>query len=469
MDQRDSYPPALERAHAHALTHLAGLDTAKVAAPATAAELRARLGRPLSDEGVSPQRIIDDLAADVAGGILGSTSGRFFGWVIGGSLPSALAADWLVSAWDQNAGIFAVAPAMAVVEEVVGDWLKEIFALPKGASFALVTGCQMAHTTCLAAARNHVLAAHGWNVEREGLAGAPRIHLLTNRDLHGTMDRALRLLGLGTGCKVMLEVDFDSRIRKESLERELKARKGEPMIVHLLAGEINTGAFDFFEELIPLAHEHGAWVHVDGAFGLWAQASPELRHFCKGVEQADSWATDAHKWLNVPYDSGLAFIAHPEAHKAALTHMESYLVLHDDVRDQMHFNPEWSRRARGPAIYAALRELGRRGLADLVNRCCRHARELVVQIGRLEGAEAVWVPTLNQGLVRFMDTRPQATEADHARRTDEVIEKIVADGEVFFRGTDWRGQRCMRVSVSNWRTNESDVARAVAAVQRALQ
>jgi glutamate/tyrosine decarboxylase-like PLP-dependent enzyme len=468
MHKSEPYRSALERAHAHALAFLETLDTAKVAAPATADELRSRLRKPLTDAGVAPERIIDELAHDVEGGILGSTSGRFFAWVIGGTLPSALAADWMVSAWDQNAGIFACAPAMAVVEEVVGEWLKELFGLPAQSSFALVTGCQMAHSTCLAAARHHVLKQAGWNVEAQGLWGAPRVHFLTNRDLHGTVDRALRLLGMGTQCKVMLEVDHDSRVTAASLERELKARRGEPMIVHLLAGEINTGAFDRFDELIPLAQEHGAWVHIDGAFGLWAQASPALRPYCKGIEQADSWATDAHKWLNVPYDSGLAFVAHPESHSAALTQSESYLVHYEGVRDQMHYNPEWSRRARGPAIYAALRELGRNGIAEMVDRTCRHARELVMEIGALEGAEAMWVPTLNQGLVRFMDPRAKSGESDHARRTDEVIERIVADGEVFFRGTDWRGKRCMRISVSNWRTNSSDVARAVAAVKRAL-
>jgi glutamate/tyrosine decarboxylase-like PLP-dependent enzyme len=469
MHSSDPYRRALERAHTHALAHLDGLDTAPVSAPATADQLRSRLRMPLPRKGEPPDRVIDELAAGAAGGILGSTSGRFFGWVIGGSLPSALAADWLVSAWDQNAGIFACGPAVAIVEEVVGEWLIDLFGLPRHSSFALVTGCQMAHNTCLAAARHHVLAERGWDVERAGLNGSPKIHFLTNCDLHGTVDRSLRLLGLGTDCRVMLDTDDGSRVRRDSLVRELRARKGEPMIVHLLAGEINTGAFDDFAELIPLAHEHGAWVHIDGAFGLWAQASPSVRPLCRGVERADSWATDAHKWLNVPYDSGLAFVAHPEAHRAAMTQLESYLVLNEGVRDQMHFNPEWSRRARGPAIYAALRELGRDGVADLVQRCCRHARELVVQIGRLPGAEALCVPTLNQGLVRFPDPRAGATEADHARRTEDVIERIVADGDVFFRGVDWHGKRCMRVSVSNWRTCESDVARAVAAVKRALE
>jgi len=469
MTTTDPYRRALERAHIHALEYLDTLDTANVSPGASAEQLRARLRKPLSELGVSPERIVDDLAADVAGGLLGSATGRFFAWVIGGSLPSTVATEWLVSTWDQNAGIFATGPAVAVIEEVVGEWLKDLFALPAHSSFALVTGCQMAHTTCLAAARHQVLSEHGWDVEKRGLCGSPPIHVLTNRDLHGTVDRSLRLLGMGTGCRVMLEVDEDSRVLSHSLARELKARRGEPMIVHLLAGEINTGAFDRFEELIPLAKEYGAWVHVDGAFGLWAQASPALRHYCRGVGLADSWATDAHKWLNVPYDSGLAFVAHPDAHVACMTQSESYLVHQEGARDQMHYNPEWSRKARGPAIYAALRELGRQGVADLVDRCCKHARDLVVQIGRLEGAEVVWLPSINQGLVRFLDSGPGAAEADHARRTDQVIARIVADGEVFFQGTLWRGKRCMRVSVSNWRTNESDVSRAVAAVARALR
>ncbi len=468
MAPADDYRRALDRAHAHALAYLDLLDTAPVSATASAELLRSRLRKPLPHTGEPPEQIVDELVAGVSGGLLGTTMGRFFAWVIGGSLPSTVAAEWMVSTWDQNAGMFAVAPAMAITEEVVGEWLLDLLGLPRHSSFALVTGCQMANTTCLAAARHHVLARQGWDVQKRGLTGAPRVHMLTNPELHSTMDRSLRLLGLGTDCKVMLEVDAQTRVRRESLARELEARRGEPMIVHLLAGEINTGAFDLFEQLIPLAHEHGAWVHVDGAFGLWAQSAPSLRHLSRGVEKADSWATDAHKWLNVPYDSGLAFVAHPDSHRASMTQTASYLVHSSDVRDQLDYVPEFSRRARGPAIYAALRELGRDGVVDLVERCCRHARELVVQIGQLPGAEAVFVPTLNQGLVRFVETRAGAVEADHARRTNLVIDRIVADGEVFFRGVDWHGKRCMRVSVSNWRTNESDVARAVAAVKRAL-
>lgn len=468
MTPADAYRRALERAHEHAIRYLDTLDTAPVCARATAEELRSRLRFPLPQAGTPPEKVIDDFVAATKDGLLGSTTGRFFAWVIGGSLPSAVAADWLVTAWDQNSGMFTTAPAMAITEEVVGEWLLELFGLPRHSSFALVTGCQMAHTTCLAAARHHVLARKGWDVQKQGLVGAPRIHVLTNRDLHGTMDRALRLLGLGTDCKVLLDGDVKSRVRRGSLAHELEARAGEPMIVHLLAGEINTGEFDDFEELIPVAQEHGAWVHVDGAFGLWAQTVPSMRHLCRGIELADSWATDAHKWLNVPYDSGLAFVAHPQSHRAALTQSESYLVYHEDVRDEIHYVPEWSRRARGPAIYAALRELGRDGVADLIARCCRHAHELVTQIGQLPNAEAVWVPTLNQGLVRFLDPRTGATEADHARYTDAVIERIIDDGEAYFRGVEWRGMRCMRVSVSNWRTNESDVSRTVSAVKRAL-
>jgi glutamate/tyrosine decarboxylase-like PLP-dependent enzyme len=464
-----TYRLALDRAHAHALAHLDQLDTAPVSAKATVEQLRSQLDRPLTDIGIDPATIIDELVRDVAGGILGSTSGRFFGWVIGGSLPSALATEWLVSTWDQNSGIFACGPAMAVVEEIAGRWLKELFALPSDASFAMVTGCQMAHVTCLAAARHHVLAAQGWNVEKQGLMGSPPIHFISNTDRHGTMDRALKLVGMGTDCIVHLDVDENSRVKPESLERELEARKGEAMVVHLLAGEINTGAFDDFERLIPLAHRYNAWVHVDGAFGLWAQVSAKYRHLMKGAAAADSWATDGHKWLNVPYDSGFAFVRHPDSHTASMTHSESYLLHYEGARDQMHFNPEWSRRARGAATYAAIRELGKDGLEELVDRLCASATQLVHRIGCLDGARQVWDPIVNQGLVRFLDPRPGATEDDHARRTDEVIERIVADGEVFFRGVDWRGLRCMRISVSNWRTNALDVDRAVAAVAKALK
>lgn len=459
----------LERAMEHSLAYLDALDTTPVAATVPLAELRRRFAIPLTEEGVDPVTVVDDLARDVSGGLLGSAGGRFYGWVIGGGLPSAVAADWLTSAWDQNAGLYACSPAAAVVEEVCGAWLKDLLGLPAGASFALVTGCQMAHVTCLAAARHALLTRAGWDVNKNGLAGGPSIRILTSDHVHGTTTRAIRFLGLGTGCITVLPTDSDSRLTPAALKEALEQEPGRPTIVVLQAGDVNCGAFDQFPQLIALAHAAGAWVHVDGAMGLWCNATPKLRHLLKGVERADSWATDGHKWLNVPYDSGYAFVAHPEHHRAGMEHRASYLAHADDVRDELDWNPEHSRRARGFATYAALRELGRSGVADLVERCSRFAGEIVTRIGALPNAEAIRVSEINQGLVRFLDPRPGATAADHDARTDQVIAGINATGEAFFTGTTWRGMRCMRVSVSSWRTTEHDVARAVAAARRVLE
>jgi glutamate/tyrosine decarboxylase-like PLP-dependent enzyme len=463
------YQASLELAFSHALKYLDALDAAPVATTTTLPELRARLARPLADTGMDAERVIHDLVRDVEGGILGSAGGRFFGWVIGGSVPAALAADWLTSAWDQNAALHACGPAEAVIEEVCGVWLKDLLRLPQTASFALVTGCQMAHFTCLAAARNALLARRGWNVEQKGLAGAPRMRILSGSHRHGTFERAARFLGLGSECITDLPLDATGRLREDGLAEALETPGDLPTIVLLQAGDLNIGAFDPFDRLIPLAHSHGAWVHVDGAFGLWVAACPSRRPLLAGVESADSWATDGHKWLNVPYDCGYAFVADPQAHQGAMSMRASYLVHAEQARDQVDWNPELSRRGRGVPTYAAIRQLGREGIADLVDRTCRHARTLVTRIGGLPGAEMVWEPTVNQGLVRFLDLRPGAGEADHDRRTDAVIAAIAGTGEAFFGGTTWNGRRCMRVSVCNWRTSESDVERVVAAVRTALR
>jgi glutamate/tyrosine decarboxylase-like PLP-dependent enzyme len=371
--------------------------------------------------------------------------------------------------WDQNAALYACSPAAAVVEEVAGGWLKDLLGLPRQAGFALVSGCQMAHFTCLAAARHGLLAKHGWDVERQGLWGAPPLRLLVNGQHHGSIERAVRLLGIGTAALVDLPTDEMGRVLPRQLEEALARDPATPAIVILQAGDINTGAFDAFEELIPIARRHEAWVHVDGAFGLWAAASPRLRHFVQGVEKADSWATDGHKWLNVPFDCGYAFVADPLAQQAAMSHRAAYIAASDTARDQIDWNPEWSRRARGFPTYAALRQLGREGVAQMIERCCAHARALVTRIGQLPGAELLCVPTLNQGLVRFPSPRPGATEADHTERTEEVIAAIAATGEAFFTSSEWNGHRVMRVSVCNWQTSEKDVERAVHAVARALR
>ncbi|HEX6615293.1 MAG TPA: pyridoxal-dependent decarboxylase [Gemmatimonadales bacterium] len=463
-----SQQAVLQRANELALAFLSSLDAAPVQATASLAELRRRFVQPLPDDGVDPVTVIEDLARDTAGGLLGSAGGRFYGWVIGAGLPAAVAADWLTSVWDQNAGLYACAPAAAVVEEVCGTWLKDLLGVPAGASFALVTGCQMAHFTCLAAARHAVLERAGWDVNRDGLSGAPRIRLLTSAEVHGTTTRAVRMLGLGTSSMEVLPSDEAARLAPGTLRRALDREPGRPTIVVLQAGDVNCGAFDPFPDLIPMAREAGAWVHVDGAMGLWCNAVTELRHLLAGAEQADSWATDGHKWLNVPYDCGYAFVAHPEHHRAGMQHRASYLAYAEEARDELDWNPEHSRRARGFATWAALRELGQGGVADLVTRCCRFAHDIATRIGALPNARVIAVPQINQGLVRFHDPRPDAVEGDHDRRTDEVMAAINATGEAFFTGTTWRGMRCMRVSVSSWRTTADDVDRAVAAAERAL-
>jgi glutamate/tyrosine decarboxylase-like PLP-dependent enzyme len=458
----------INRAVAHAFAYLEALDIASVSATSSLEELRARLGRPLEHDGVDAVRVIDELVADSEGGLIGNVGGRFFAWVIGGSLPVALAADWLTSTWDQNAAIYACSPAAGVIEEICGRYLKELLGLPAHASFAFVTGTQMAHVICLAAARHALLARQGWDVEQRGLTSAPPLRVVVGAERHGTVDRAVRLLGIGSDNIVAVRLGEQNNMDSAALRETLAADSERPTIVVLQAGELNTGAFDDFSTLIPIAREYGTWVHVDGAFGLWAAASPRHRHVTAGVALADSWSTDGHKWLNVPYDSGYALVADRAAHFASMTHRSSYMMHEGDARDEVDYNPEWSRRARGIASYAAIRHLGRAGVADLVDRCCRHAATLVDRIGELPGAEAIWRPIINQGLVRFRDTRPGATEADHDRRTDKVIEHILDAGEAFFGGVTWRGRRCMRVSVSSWRTADDDVARAVAAVARAI-
>lgn len=454
----------LESAAGHALAHLEGLDQRPVRATSDYTALRRQLGRPLANEGVAPQHVIDDLARDVEGGIVGSAGGRFFAGVIGGALPSALAADWLAAAWDQNAVLYACGPAAAIVEEISADWLKQLLGLPDKASFAFVSGCQMAHVTCLAAARHALLERSGWNVEERGLRGAPPIRILSGNHRHGAFERAIRMLGLGSANVEYLATDSNGQLALSALTEALENDQSTPAIVLLQAGEINTGSYDPFAKLIPVVHRFGAWVHVDGAFGLWAAASPRYRYLLEGVDKADSWATDGHKWLNVPFDSGYAFVAHPEAHRACTSHRAEYLT-HDSVmRDQIDWNPEWSRRARGFSTYAALRELGRDGVAELVERCCEHARGIVSGIGRLRGAEVLWEPVINQGLIRFLDPNG----VDHDRRTEEVIAALVESGEAFFSGTTWQGQRAMRVSVCNWRTSAEDVERVIRAAKAVL-
>jgi glutamate/tyrosine decarboxylase-like PLP-dependent enzyme len=455
---------ALDAALGAARDYLSKLEAMPVAATADLATLRSRFARTLNEEGIPAEAVIADLARDAEGGIVGSASGRFFGWAIGGTIPSAIAADWLVCTWDQNAALLSCSPAAAVVEEVVGAWLKDLLNLPSGASFALTTGCQMAHVTCLAAARHALLARVGWDVEQDGLHGAPAIRILANDQRHGSIERAARLLGFGLRSITDIPTDREGRMLPEALEEALQRHPDVPAIVLMQAGDFHTGAFDDFRALIPIARRHAAWVHVDGAFGLWAAASPRHRHLTDVVHTADSWAVDGHKWLNVPFDCGYAFVADREAHRSSVSHRAAYLSHAPEARDPIDWNPEWSRRARGFPTYAALRELGRRGVAELIDRCCAQASSLVSKIGSLPGAQILAMPIINQGLLRFLSPVPGASEAHHDRRTDEVIAAVAASGEAFFTGSTWHGRRVMRVSVCNWRTDEAAVTRAVGAV-----
>ena len=437
---------------------LESLDQRPVWPPASVEELRRDLGGPLPNEPVDPLTVIEELAGTADRGVVAMPGGRYFGFVIGGSLPAALAADWLTSTWDQNAGLVVGGPAAAVAEEVAGEWLKELFGLPARTSYAFVTGCQMAHVTCLAAARHAVLEHAGWDVERKGLVGAPPVRIFAGGKRHVTVNRALRLLGLGSDALVAVSADDQGRMPPEALEAALGGVAG-PVIVCAQVGEVNTGAIDAIGEIASLTRANGYWLHVDGAFGLWAAASTELRERVAGLEQADSWATDAHKWLNVPYDCGLAFVADADAHRAAMAMTAEYLVADSDAaRDAMDWTPEFSRRARGVVVYAALRSLGRDGVAELVERCCRHARRFAEDLGRLPGCEILNEVVLNQVLLRFPD---DAT-------TGSVLESVQRSGEAWMSGTTWDGRFAIRISVSNWRTNETDVARTVAAFERAV-
>lgn len=455
--------PELARAAEIAASYLDTLDGRKVSDETDPDRLRAELHKDLTDKGQPPLQVIQDLATDAEPGLLHSASGRFFGWVIGGALPVSIAADWLTTAWDQNAAAYACSPSASIIEDVLADWLKDLLGLPKQASYAFVTGCQMAHFTALAAARHRVLQKRGWSVERQGLAGSLPIRVLAGEH-HETLLRALRHLGIGTDALVPVGQERDGTIDLNGLRAELKRNPEAPTIVTLAAGDLNRGAFDPLVEACAISHEHDAWVHVDGAFGLWVAASPRFRHLVHGIDKADSWAVDAHKWLNVPYDSGIAFVADPEAHRTAMTMPAAYKVEISGVRDQTDWGPEWSRRARGVPIYAVLRSLGRDGVAEMIERCCDLTREMVDRLATLPGVEALTKPIINQGLVRFLDPN-----GDHDARTDEVIRRIVQAGEAWFGPTTWNGMRVMRISVTNFRTSRDDVDRVVAAVRKALE
>ncbi len=418
-------------------------------------EVKVDLGTVLPDGPTDPSLVVEKLAEAGEAGLMAMGSGRFFGWVIGGTLPAALGADWLVSAWDQNSASRIATPTTAAAEEIASKWLLDILGLPPTADVGFPTGGMMANFTGLISARQKVLTDAGWDLDRKGLIGAPAVRVLVGEERHDTVDRALRYLGLGAPTEIA--TDDQGRIRIDSLRLALESGSG-PTIVCLQAGNLHSGAFDPFREAIELAHKHNAWVHVDGAFGLWALASPTLRPALDGIELADSWATDAHKTLNVPYDCGVAIVAHPSVLRSTYGVHASYLILADDDQgDPAEKVPEFSRRARGVPVWAALLSLGRDGVAALVDRLVANARLMAEGLAKIDECRVLNEISFTQVCFAF--------ESD--QRTDEICARLIEDESVWISGSKWKGKSVLRVSVSNWSTNEDDVATAIEAVRRA--
>ncbi len=455
---------ALGRAVAIARQYIASRRDRPVWPSTTLDDLRQALGAPLADGPTEPLTVVDQLARAAEPGLVTTTGPRYFGFVTGGALPATVAADWLAAAWDQNAGLYVMSPAGAVAEEVAGRWVAELLGLPENVSIAFTTGCHMANFTALAAARHEVLRRAGWDVECDGLQRAPRLRVVVGSEVHVSVIGALRTLGVGSREVVRVDADDQGRMRPDALAKTLTAENG-PTIVCAQAGNVNTGAFDPFGAIADLCRDHGAWLHVDGAFGLWAGASTALRHHVRGVARADSWATDAHKWLNVPYDSGLAFTVHPAAHRAALSVSAAYLVRSsEEPREPMDWTPESSRRARGFAVYAAVRELGRTGVEAMIDRCCRLAGRFADQLRTQPRLRVLNQVVLNQVLV---GVEPGSGDADRATR--ETIRRVQEERVCWLGGTRWHDMDAMRISVSNWSTTEADVDRSVESIVRAVQ
>ncbi len=448
----DRYPPTLDRAHAHALNWLSSLEDRTVPALASIDEVVLALGATLPDEGTAAEDVIDLLAEACDPGLTAMSSGRFFGFVIGGVHPAALGADWLVSTWDQNCGLRRVTPAHSAVEDIASRWLLDLLGLPADCAVGFVTGATMANFTGLAAGRDAVLRRAGWDVATNGLSGGPRVRVLVGAERHDSVDLALRYLGLGVPEEVA--VDDQGRLRADALEAALAADAGAPTMVALQAGNIHSGAFDPFPEAIAAAHEHGAWVHVDGAFGLWAAATPAYRALLSGHAEADSWATDAHKTLNVPYDAGLVIVRDRAALRSSMGMQAAYLI-HDEQGEPADKVPELSRRGRAFPIWAVLRSLGRSGVAELVDGLCRQATALAAGLDQIPG-----VTVAND----VVFTQVCATFGSDAR-TQEVVRRLLADGTTWMTGSTWQGQSVLRISVSNWATTDEDVTRSLAAVR----
>jgi glutamate/tyrosine decarboxylase-like PLP-dependent enzyme len=454
-DHADGYADALDRARVHAVEWLRSVQTRPVGPSVNADDLLAQFAIALPDGPTDPVAVIDELARVSEPGLMAMPSGRFFGWVIGGTLPAALAADWLVSAWDQNAGMRYATPASAAVEEAAAVWVLDLLGLPAGAGVGFTTGATMANFVGLGAGRRHVLDQVGWDLDAAGLSGAPRITVLAGQERHASVDLALRYLGLG--APVTVAVDREGRLEPAALADAMDGIAG-PAIVCLQAGNLHSGSFDPMRAAIEVAHEHGAWVHVDGAFGLWAAASPRYRDALDGLDTADSWATDAHKTLNVPYDCGIAVVGRPEVLRATFGTTTSYLIQDDHgSSDPFERVPEMSRRARGTTVWAALRSLGRSGTIDLVEGLAATARALATGLARIPGVEILNEVVFTQISLSFGSDE----------RTRQVTKAVIEDGTVWMSGSRWHDRDILRISVSNWSTSADDIAASIAAVERA--
>jgi glutamate/tyrosine decarboxylase-like PLP-dependent enzyme len=451
-----------------ALAFLDELPERPVAPRVDLAGLRAALGGELAEGGVAADEVLAALDGAARPALMANAGPRFFGFVIGGTQPVSIAADWLVSAWDQNAGLYVLSPAVSVIEETAARWLLSLLGLPAAASVGFVTGGQMASFTCLAAARHEVLRRVGWDVDRQGLVGSPGIDVVASDEAHVTIHRALRYLGIGTGAVRPVATDAEGCMLPASLA-EVLAGATRPTIVCAQAGDVNSGACDRFADIVPLVRAHGGWLHVDGGFGLWASAAPDRRHLVAGIADADSWSTDAHKWLNVPYDSGLAFCAHPADYRDALSVNSPYLSRSGEAEGDFlaEWVPEISRRARGVPIYAVLRALGRQGVADLVERSCRLARRMADLLAADPAVSVINDVPLNQVLARCAPPGASDDVADAVTRS--VIAAVQGEGTCWLGGTTWRGRAAIRISVSNWATTEADIDRSAAVVLAAVR
>ncbi len=456
----DGYERVLEVAAERAQRYLGTVDDRPVREQASVEELRKLFGGKLRDDGEDPATVVEQLADAAEPGLIALGSPRYFGYVVGGTLPAALGADWLAGAWDQIASVYLCGPSASVAEEVAGGWVLDLLGLPKGSAFGLTTGGTMANFCGIAAGRRAVLQRHGWDVEAKGLNGAPPVRVLVGEHAHATIFVALRLLGLGDQNAVRVRADESGRMDPEALAEEL-GREDGPAIVCAQAGEVNTGCFDPFPAIADACEGNGAWLHVDGAVGLWAAASSEFDELTDGLERADSWSTDAHKWLNVTYDCGFIAAKEPEALHGAMGISAPYLPAESDVRDSYQYVPESSRRARGFILYAALRSLGRKGVADLVERCAANARLMAAELDSDPALEVINDVVINQVLVAVVGDGSGDLTADAVRR-------IQRDGNCWLAGTTWRGRPAIRISVCNWRTREDDIRRSAAAIRQGV-